>query len=88
MCSRYDRQHHRKDRQAIPALRCDCSLVERDDLLGDGEAQPGPAGAASCIQPVKLLENPLQLLPGDSPAAVGKSQLYGLFGRMCGWQIC
>ena len=65
MCSRYDRQHHRKDRQATPALRRDRTLVERDDLLGDGEAQPGPAGAAPRVQPVKLLKDALQLLLGN-----------------------
>lgn len=82
LCLRYGRQRHRKNRQAVPALRRDRPLMERDNLPGDGETQPGPTGAAPRIQPVKLLKDTLQFLLGNRSAVVGKSQLYAVLAAL------
>ena len=46
------------------------------DLLGNGQAQPGAAGAGGpgAVQPEELVEDPVQLLLGDGLAGVDKGQ--------------
>ena len=54
--------------------------MELDDLLGDGEAEAGAAGAAAAggVQAVELLEYPLQLVPGYVVALVGETEMGGV----------
>ena len=56
-------QRHREDRQAVFAGCRQAPLVEGDNLPGDGQAQPGPLRVPASVQPVELLENPVQLFP-------------------------
>ena len=69
-------KRHREDRQALPTSRRNLPFVEGDDLLRDGKPQPGSFRPALRIQPVELLEYPLQLFRRNRPAVVGKTKLH------------
>lgn len=68
--------------QAVLALRCDCALAKRDNLSGDGQAQPVPTGTTPCVKPVKLFKNPLQFFFWNRFAAVEKPQRQAAFAAL------
>ena len=48
----------------------DGPAVGFNNSLADGKAQPNPAAALGMVQPVKLIEHFVQLIRGDTQAAV------------------
>lgn len=54
--------------------------MARDDMLDDGKAQPGPAGiaATACINPIKALGQPREVLRFNARSPVADNEFDGI----------
>src|ERR1035441_6654226 len=78
-------QHNRR---ALPqfALGVDRAAVRLDDVLHDGQPEPGAAGRAApaLVDPVKALENMGQVIRRNAGAVVGHAHLHPAVAQRMG----